>query len=87
MSRRSFAILEPKPDGSLESCRSLPSLIYRMLSRKRFTILEHKPDASVDDDLLHMIHVAGSRFWKVVASLVVRREVMPEVRVRRSYIQ
>ena len=87
MSRRSFAILEPKPDGSLESCRSLPGFICGMLTRRRLAILEHKPDASVDDDLLHTIHVAGSRFWKVVASSVVHLDVMPEVRVRPSYVQ
>ena len=87
MSRRSFAILEPKPDGSLESRRSLPGFICGMLTRRRLAILEQNPDVSVDDDLLHTIHVAGSRFWKVVASLVVRRDVMPEVRVRPSYVQ
>ena len=69
------------------SHRNLPGLICGMLTRRRLAILEHKLDAFFDDDLLHMIHVAGSHFWKVVASSVVSRDVMPEVRIIPSYGQ
>ena len=69
------------------SRRSLPGLICGTLTRRRLAIIEHNLDASVDDDLLHTIHVAGSHFWKLVASSVGSRDVMPQVRIRPTYVQ